>query len=77
MRPFAFAIVIAGCATVPPDTETLEYKRADERIRVVERFEALTNACHAAGGIVYLDRRSGRFPPTADEMRIAKCARGW
>lgn len=76
MQATVLAIVgTAGCAMAPPaDYESRQYKRIEARLTAIERFEALQQACRAAGGAVYMDRSWGRFPPTPSDMRTARCS---
>ncbi len=68
--------VLAACAVQPPDA-ALEYRREDARIRATEQFEHRTRECAAKGGVMRIPRQtSGRFPPTASELRTATCGRG-
>jgi hypothetical protein len=71
------AFLAAGCATATPaERADSEYRRESSRIEEQERLVLMTRACRQAGGIVRMDRQtSGRFRPTALEMRNATCDR--
>jgi hypothetical protein len=76
VKGLVLAIVVTGCAMAPPvDREAARYEREDARLRAIERFEVLKQACRASGGTVYMDRSWGaRFRPTLSDLRTARCA---
>lgn len=80
LSPFASIItifVLGGCAISPlPDPEAAEYRRADSHIRAIEHANALKRSCRAAGGTVLMERSWGRFPPTVNDLRSARCVAG-
>lgn len=65
--------VTAGCAMAPVD-EAEEYKRADARIRALEQFQSMRQACRASGGVVITQGGWGRLTqPTSMDLRRATC----
>lgn len=75
MKATILGIVVAsGCAMAPPaDREAVEYERIDAQLKATERLEVLKRSCRASGGVVYMTRSRGRTPPTASDMRTARC----
>ena len=75
----AVAALAAGCAAgIPTDAEreSNQYLRENARIEAFEELQQLTKACRKVGGVVHMPRQSsGRFGPTAFEMRGASCDR--
>jgi hypothetical protein len=73
------AVLAAGCAAAGPYTSGRvdnEYRRESGRIEAMEQLQQLKRSCRRAGGVVQVPRQSsGRFPPTAFEMRSATCGR--
>lgn len=68
--------VMAGCGLQPRTAEeqaNVEYRRADDRVKSVERFERLKRGCETA--VVVRSDRGRIGEPTADEMRLATCSR--
>ncbi|HWM28848.1 MAG TPA: hypothetical protein VNQ14_10340 [Woeseiaceae bacterium] len=75
----ATTLLAAGCAAGMPDSaerESRQYLRENARIEAIEGLQQLTRSCRQVGGVVHMPRQSsGRFGPTAFEMRGASCDR--
>ncbi|MGH8166793.1 MAG: hypothetical protein ACREQ1_06110 [Woeseiaceae bacterium] len=75
----ATAVLAAGCAAgIPNDAEheRIQYRSENARIEAIEELQRLTQSCRQVGGVVHMPRQSsGRFAPTAFEMRGASCDR--
>lgn len=74
MKALVIAIVVsAGCTATPVD-EAMEYEQADARIRALEQYELLKQACRAKGGVVHVATNGSRLGPTLFDLRTARCA---
>lgn len=65
-------VVTAGCAVAPVD-EKVEYERADARLRAIEQYELLKQACRASGGVIYVEESWGSLRSTPIDLRMVRC----
>ena len=69
-------VVLAASCTGPAvkqASDDREYRRLDDRLTAVERFELKQAACVKAGGALEVKRSAGRWAPRVTEMNRATC----
>lgn len=71
-------ILLAACASQPPEPAEIaarEYDRENARIEATEAFLERKRQCAMRGGVMAIPRTTiSSLPPTASELRIARCA---
>lgn len=75
-------LILVSCASCVAGPETsnkltdAEYRRADERLRIIEEFEMRKEACRRAGGSMQVSRTTdARMPARPRDLRRASCQR--